>query len=768
MLRQNDAIISRFIRVRGTVQGVGFRPFVYRLALRLGIKGAVRNDAEGVAINASGTPETLDRFTTLLREDAPPLAVVRSIETSKPATAESIPADFSIAESAAGRINELDIARDTAVCEACLAEMRDPHDRRFNYAFINCTDCGPRYTIIASLPYDRPNTAMADFSMCPACRAEYDTPASRRFHAQPTCCPECGPKLSFLDSKGKNIAAADPLVTAVEFLNRGRIVAVKGIGGFHLACRADSAEAVGHLRSRKKREEKPFALMARDLTAAKAIAVFSDEEARLLESAERPIVLARKRRAPAVLPLADGIAPGLLTYGIMLPYSPLHHLLFDKSDFAVLVMTSANLTDEPMVHTNETARLRLFGVADGFCVHDRPILARTDDSIARVAAGAPLLLRRGRGFVPDPLPSPCGVQGIVGCGGVLKSTVTVGRGSSAYVSQYVGNTENIETLEQLDEIKKHLLNVLAVKPECYAVDLHPAALALRIADPCVPLVRVQHHHAHAAACLAENNIRGTAICVVYDGTGYGEDGTLWGGEFFVGSCAGFIRAGHLKPMFLPGAEAGILHPWRMAMGALFPLLGENVETLFPKVPKKERRAVIEMLARKVLCVETTGMGRLFDAMSALSGICLRRTYEGQPAIMLEAAATAAMTAPEPTAYVPCIETDSEGTLLIDGSKILMAALDDLRAGTTPPVVALRFHAVIAAATAQMARRLALQNRTELVCLSGGCFQNALLLEQIVGLLKKDRLTPVVHRLVPPNDESISYGQVVIAGMRRQK
>jgi len=762
------SFISRFIRVRGTVQGVGFRPFVYRLALRLGVRGVVRNDAEGVAINAFGTQETLDRFAGLLREEAPPLSVVRSIETSKSGTAECLSADFTIAESAAGRKNELDIARDTAVCEACLREMRDPHDRRFGHAFINCTDCGPRYTIIASLPYDRPNTAMADFPLCPACRAEYENPASRRFHAQPVCCPVCGPKLLFLDSKGHFVETADPLAPAVEFLKKGRIIAVKGIGGFHLACRADSADSVRRLRSRKGREEKPFALMARDRRAADAIAVFSYAEARLLESAERPVVLARKRTAPAVLPLADEIAPGLPTYGIMLPYSPLHHLLFDKSGFAVLIMTSANLTDEPMVHTNDAARLRLSGVADGFLVHDRPILARTDDSIARVAGGAPLLLRRGRGFVPDPLPSPCGVQGIVGCGGVLKSTVTVGRGSSCYVSQYVGNAENLETLEQVDEIKNHLLRVLAVEPECYAIDLHPTALSSRIAGAGVPLVRVQHHHAHAAACLAENGITGNAVCVVYDGTGYGEDGTLWGGEFFVGGCSGFIRAGHLKPMLLPGGEAAILHPWRMAMGALFPLLGENVETLFPKTPKKDRRAVIEMLSQKISCVETTGMGRLFDAMSALSGVCLRRTYEGQPAIMLEASATAAMPSLEPPAYGPFIETDNAGTLLIDGSKILMATLNDLKAGTAPPAVAARFHAAIAAATALVAGRLALQNRTELVCLSGGCFQNALLLELTVGLLKKNRLTPVVHRLVPPNDESISYGQAVIAGMRRQK
>jgi hydrogenase maturation protein HypF len=765
---RDDTLVSRFIRVRGTVQGVGFRPFVYRLALRLGMTGDVRNDAEGVAINAYGTRETLELFVKLLREEAPPLSVVRSIEASKPATAGDIPSAFTIAESTAGGKNELDIARDTAVCEACLREMRDPRDRRSGYAFINCTDCGPRYTIIASLPYDRPNTAMAGFIMCPACRAEYENPAGRRFHAQPVCCPACGPKLSFLDGKGHAVETSDPIVTAVEYLKKGLVVAVKGIGGFHGACRADSADAVRRLRSRKGREEKPFALMARDRRAAEGLAVFSDEEMRLLESVERPIVLARKRPAPSVLPLADEIAPGLPTYGIMLPYSPLHHLLFDKSDFAVLIMTSANLTDEPMVHTNGAALQRLSGIADGFLVHDRAVLTRTDDSIARVAAGAPLLVRRGRGFVPDPLPSPCNVQGIVGCGGVLKATVAVGRASSAYVSQYVGSAENLETLEQLDEIKKHLLGVLQVEPECYAVDLHPAALSSRIAGPHVPLVRVQHHHAHAAACMAENGIAGNAVCVVYDGTGYGEDGTLWGGEFFAGGYDGFIRAGHLRPMLLPGGEAGIRHPWRMAMGALFPLIGEKISALFPTVPEKEKNAVIEMLAHSVSCVETTGMGRLFDAMSALLGICFHRGYEGRPAIMLEAAAVTADQGIGCPAYTSQLTTDRTGTSLLDGPEILMEACEDFRTGTTPAAVAARFHATVAAATASMAGRIASRNNTELVCLSGGCFQNALLLEQTKGLLKKNGLTPVVHRLVPPNDESVSYGQVVIAGMRRNK
>jgi len=765
MSKQNSASVSRFIRVRGTVQGVGFRPFVYRLALRLGVKGDVRNDAEGVLIHALGTQEILGRFITLLQQEAPPLSTIRAIESSDAGIPAKISPSFTIAESAPGAKNEIDIAHDTAVCDACLAEMRDPNDRRFKHAFINCTDCGPRYTVITALPYDRPNTTMKDFAMCPECRAEYENPASRRFHAQPICCPLCGPKLALLDNRGNVIATPDPCAAAVKQLSAGRIVAIKGIGGFHLACRADQNNAVQRLRRRKGREEKPLALMARDRQAAEAIAILSEEEVRLLESIERPIVLATRHPDPK-LTVAREVAPGLPTLGIMLPYAPLHHLLFDSSDIAVLVMTSANRTDEPMVHTNEDALRQLGAVADYFLVHNRRIQVRTDDSIARIAAGAPLLLRRGRGFAPDPLPSPCDVQGIIGCGGVLKSTVAVGRGRSCYVSPYVGNAENAETLQQLDGIKKHLLNVLGTTPSLYVTDLHPQTLSSRIAERGVPLMRVQHHHAHAAACMAENNISGKAVCVVYDGTGYGEDGTMWGGEIFAGDYSGFVRAGHLKPMLLPGGDAGIRHPWRMAMGALYPLLGNRVENLFRKIPEKEKRAVTEMLAQNVSCVKSSGMGRLFDALSALLGICLHRTYEGQPAVMLEAAAVRA--AAGQAAYDPQVETSGKaGMVLIDGSKILLEALRDFKSGKKPPIIAARFHATIALATALAASRIAERNHTDLACLSGGCFQNALLLELTAGLLKKQGLRPIVHRLVPPNDESVSYGQVVLAGMQRK-
>ncbi len=709
----NDAAlkISRLIRIRGIVQGVGFRPFAYRLACRLGITGSVGNDSEGVVISAYGFTEPISEFIRLLTKEAPPLAVIRSIKIESLPNMPGEPDGFVIKESGRGEKNEIDIARDTAVCAACLVEMRDTGGRRFGHAFINCTDCGPRYTIIASLPYDRPCTAMAGFVMCQKCRAEYEDPASRRFHAQPICCPECGPKLSLSDSTGAEIASADPLASCIDMLAAGKVVAIKGIGGFHLACRADRDESVKLLRERKGREEKPFALMVRDAETAARLAVLSYDERRLLVSVERPIVLLRKLSDPAIK-ISGYVAPGLDTLGIMLPYAPLHHLLFDRSEFDVLVMTSANFTDEPMVHENHQAIRKLHAVADSFLIHDRPIFVRADDSIARIAADAPVLLRRGRGFVPEPMPAPCDVTGIVGCGGVLKATVSVGRGTSCYVSQYVGSAENLETLEQLDAAGKHLSAVLDVKPAIFAVDLHPSSITARIADPEVPVVRVQHHHAHAAACMAENRIAGKAVCVVYDGTGYGSDGSIWGGEILIADYCGFN--------------------------------------------KHERAAVMEMLRADVSCVQSSGMGRLFDALSALLGICTSRTYEGQPAIMLEAVADRSVQ----SGYDLHIYGD-----IIDGTRILSDCLRDFQGGTPAAVVAGRFHITIANATAIIAERAAQQISSKTVCLSGGCFQNVFLLESTMGALRGAGLTPVTHRLVPPNDESISYGQAVIAGMK---
>jgi hydrogenase maturation protein HypF len=756
-----DNIISRLIHVRGTVQGVGFRPFVYRLALRLHIRGSVKNGAGGVVIEAFGDAGNIDKFITCLRAEAPPLSSISAIVVSDQDSSDVIPETFVIAESEKGGKTEIDIARDTATCDACLAEMRDPADRRFRHPFINCTDCGPRYTIIRNLPYDRLNTAMAGFGLCPECRSEYEDPASRRFHAQPVCCPACGPKLALLDEKGATIPAVDPIAACIERIEAGRIAAIKGIGGYHLACRADDEEVVARLRSRKNREEKPFALMARDVQSAERVVALTPDERRLIESIERPIVLCRKRDYPEAS-VVPGVAPGLSTLGIMLPYTPVHHQLFDRSKFDLLIMTSANRSDEPMVHDDLAARKMLDGIADFYLSHDRPILVRTDDSIALVAADAPLLLRRGRGFVPEPLPAPCDVTGIVGCGGVLKSTVSVGRGSSCYVSQYIGNVENLETLDQMEDVKRHLIRVLGVTPLLFVADFHPGALSSRIAGAGVPLLRVQHHHAHAAACMAENRIVGKTVCVVYDGTGFGDDGTVWGGEVFIADYTGYERFGHLSPMLMPGGDAAILHPWRMAMGALYPHDGEAVMDLFPAIPAKTREAVLNLLQSGVSCVRTSGMGRLFDCLSALLGICTCRSYEGQPAMLLEAIADPLETG---TYDVP-FDVSADDRVTWQSHALLGQSLADFRRGVSAAVVAGRFHATAAAITVRIAIRAAEKAKSETVCLTGGCFQNAILVEKTAALLTAAGLRPVIHRLVPPNDESISYGQLVVAGMRR--
>jgi len=803
MPSNNNLPRCRVIHIRGTVQGVGFRPFVYRLAARLGIVGMVRNDGQGVEIIAFAAPEILDRFAMLLRQEAPPLSAVRNLQSKDMTAVGPLPPAFTIEESAAPGVTAVDIAADTAVCPACLAEMRDPDDRRFGHAFINCTDCGPRYTIIGALPYDRQNTSMAGFAMCPACRAEYVDPASRRFHAQPICCPECGPQYALLDCDGNALNTEDPIASCIGFLDHGCIAAIKGIGGFHLACRADGAETVERLRRLKNREEKPLALMVPDLETASAIAMLSEEEARLLESPERPIVLVRKRSNPGIA-IAPGVAKRLPTYGIMLPCAPLHHLLFDRSGLRVLVMTSANRSDEPMVHANDAAVKTLRGIADIFLTHNRTIRVRVDDSVARIVAGAPLLMRRARGYVPDPLPSPCDVTGIIGCGGVLKSTITVGRGNSCYVSQYIGSAENAEALEQASEIRHHLQALLDTPSTLYAIDRHPGTPLEKILEPGVPILRVQHHHAHAAACLAENGIAGKAVCVVYDGTGFGDDGTLWGGEFFRADNYQFRRVGHLSTMLLPGGEAAIEHPWRAALGSLYPLLGSQTEqaqraltpelcsgvseritnisspievspklcfgelqSLFPEIPADEKRPVLELISREMHCIRSSGMGRLFDAMSALLSVCSRRGYEGQPAILLEAAA---MEAPEANTLpgYPVPLTAIGDMAVIDGARILFEAWTDFRGGSPVSQVAARFHATIAEATAAVATLIAREQKIEFVSLSGGCFQNVLLTGRTSRLLRSNGLTPVVHRLLPPSDEAVSYGQVIMAGVERQR
>ncbi len=846
-----EPLLQTEITVQGAVQGVGFRPFVFRLALSLGIRGFVRNDRRGVFISAFGDIERLRQFVEAMKTAHPPLAVIRSMTISPPAPVCecelcAVPGSFAIMQSTHGERVDADVTRDAAVCGNCLSEMRDPGNRRFRHPFINCTDCGPRYTIIKSLPYDRPATTMAAFAMCEACRKEYESPGDRRFHAQPICCPSCGPALKLLGPDGKPMVHAfhnneatsvrsapspdipnspraaglkqgtrsgdgadrtdvasrdipdspraaglkqgtrsgdgadrtdvasrdipdspraaglrqgtpDPIITCSELLASGMIVAIKGIGGYHLACRADCETAVARLRNRKMREEKPLAIMVRDVATARIYADINEEEQALLESVERPIVLCLKKNdAPQ---LAKSVAPGVPTLGILLPYTPIHHLLFGDGKFPALVMTSGNTTDEPIAFDDADAISRLGVIADAFLTHDRDIHVRNDDSIVRRAAGGPVMLRRSRGFVPDPLETGCDVQGMVALGGVLKSTVAVGRKRMCYLSQYVGEVSSVESLDGLRRIVGHLLHILDVSPQLCVGDLHPGSMTRHLADEMgLRMATVQHHHAHAVACMAENGVLEQALCIVYDGTGYGLDGCIWGGELLLATPAEFTRVGHLAYMPLPGAEAAIRHPGRMAVGALFGRMGDGVLAVCPWMPEEEKRAVVELVKSGVNCPKTSGMGRLFDAASALLGIGARRTYEGQPAIELEGVADK----DERGYYEPGI-TESDDGLLIDGAGILLRVYEDVTSGLPRGRISARFHTTIARATALAAHKAAEKTGCRIVCLSGGCFQNALLLERTIQSLTDAGLKTYSHRRIPPNDESIAYGQIVIAG-----
>jgi hydrogenase maturation protein HypF len=745
------------ITITGTVQGVGFRPFIYRIARQYGISGTVCNDGQGVGILAIGTTPSLEKFIRAIQEERPPLAVIRSCQVTQQDSRE--PSDtFVILPSESTAASAVDVARDTATCPQCLRELFDPHNRRYLHPFINCTECGPRYTVITGLPYDRPRTTMALFPLCPDCRKEYTAPADRRFHAQPICCQVCGPRVELVDRTGQHIETNDPIKTVSEFLAQGQIVAIKGLGGFHLACRADDGETVKKLRERKHREEKPLAVMARNMDMARQIAEISADEAKLLEGPERPIVILKKRD-PRNLCALD-IAPGLPTYGIMLPYTPLHHLLFFHGTFDVLVMTSANYTDEPIVYTNEQALAQLAGTPDYFLWHNRDIALRNDDSMVRVVHGQPQIIRRARGFVPAPVGAGRNVDGIVACGAMLKSTITIGRHDQCYISQHIGDAENVETVDVLEQTVDHIVKLLHVAPRLYACDLHPGYLSTAFAEKSgYPVHKVQHHHAHAAACMAENGLTGPALALVYDGTGYGADGTVWGGEVLLAGYDSYQRLGHFTPVPLPGNEAAIRNPGRMAMAVLYRLLGEKVRDICPWMCLEEKEAVIQMLNGTPQTL-TSSAGRLFDALAAILDVCQKRTYEGQPAIMVEGIADQH----EKNDYGNYILKVGD-ILQIDGPGMLLAAYEDLKKGTVPPIVSARFHNTIAQNSADIIVELSQKTGVNDVVLSGGCFQNVLLTEQTIDLLADRGLKVFVHRLVPPNDGCISFGQAVIAGAK---
>ena len=780
----DTTIERRRIVVQGIVQGVGFRPFVYTQALRCGLGGFVLNDSAGVTIEIEGEPAALAAFEHALREQAPPLARIDSIVAEVlPPCGETV---FLIRHSRSSAERRALVAQDAATCDDCLRELFDPADRRYGYPFINCTNCGPRFTIIQDVPYDRDKTTMRVFPMCPACQAEYDDPLNRRFHAQPNACPVCGPSVVFepwlpeaverRTMNGEHPASADPISEAARQLASGAILAIKGLGGYHLACDALNPAAVDRLRRRKHREAKPFALVAPDLATIRRLCLVSDDEAALLESRQRPIVLLRQRPD---CPAAPGVAPLYTTLGIMLPYTPLHHTLLRAfaasvgARPAILVLTSGNLSDEPIAYRDADARVRLRPIAEGVLLHNRAIHMRCDDSVARIAAGGVQLLRRSRGYAPEPIPLPfeCPAP-ILACGGHLKNTFCLGKGRQAFVSHHIGDLENVETLTSFREGIAHFQRLFDIEPAAVAYDLHPEYLATKEAlDLGLPhMIGVQHHHAHIASVLAEHGLTGPVIGIAADGTGYGTDGAIWGCEVLVADRRGFERLAHLAYVPLPGGEQAVRQPWRMAAVYLAQAYGADFLDLdipFVRgaglvVPslRTRWRPLEQMIARDLNCPPASSLGRLFDAVAALLELCDESIYEGQAAIELELLAE-----PSQDGYPFAISAGQPA--ILDVNPLIRAIVEDLRRATPYPVIAGRFHRTIAELLAAACMRVREQTGLRQVALSGGVFQNRLLLEQLVARLEELGFRVYLNRAVPANDGGLSLGQLAVAAASLQ-
>jgi hydrogenase maturation protein HypF len=762
--------IRKFVRVSGMVQGVGFRPFVYTLASGFGLGGLVGNDADGVFVEVEGDPDAVAMFMLALRSDAPPLASIAQIATTP------LPPDgsttFAIAPSQArapGGPRTILVSADTATCDDCLAELADQADRRFGYPFINCATCGPRFTIITGVPYDRAQTTMAGFAMCALCEQEYHDPANRRFHAQATCCAVCGPRLRLTDNTGAE-HPVHPIEGAAETLARGGVLAVKGLGGYHLAADASSERATAALRARKHREDKPFAVMAADLEQARMLCVIDVVAAGLLTSRRRPIVLLPRRQDSAV---AEAVAPGNRCLGLMLPYTPLHHLLLAKT--GPIVLTSGNISDEPIAHTDADALERLggsAGTADSFLTHDRTIHTRTDDSVIRPFRGKAYHTRRSRGYAPEPVrlgtrfPRP-----VLACGAELKNTFCLAKGDRAVISQHIGDLMNAETLRSFTESITHISALFDIVPDVVAHDLHPDYLSTKYAldradssGEALDLVGVQHHHAHIASCLADNGADRPdqrVIGVAFDGTGYGTDGTIWGGEFLIASLADFDRAGHLAVVPMPGGAAAIRQPWRMA-AAYLDACGLGREPDRPDVERRNERQwanVVAIARRGINAPITSSAGRLFDAVAALLGVRDVVNYEGQAAIELEQLADPAETSAYPAAISP------GDVLLASGLDLFSGAAADLAAGVSREVIAARFHNGTAGLIVACCRLLRERTGLSMVALSGGVFQNMLLLNKVVADLETCGFAVLTHSQVPCNDGGISLGQAVVAAAR---
>jgi hydrogenase maturation protein HypF len=756
------SVSRKAIDVTGIVQGVGFRPYVYRLANECGLTGLIANTPAGVSIEVQGEAEAVERFLERLPKEIPPLTKITGL-TPRDAEVQQ-ETSFLIKASSMRAAAKALISPDVCVCEDCLRELMNPRDRRFRYPFINCTNCGPRFTIVHDIPYDRGRTSMAKFKMCATCQAEYENPASRRFHAQPNACWDCGPQVRLLGADGARRDVAEPIREAARLLQQGLIVAIKGLGGFHLACDAQNETAVGKLRERKRRVEKPFAIMVRRVEDASRVCVADELSKKLMSSFERPIVLLPRRPEVAFVP---EVAPGNRFLGVFLPYTPLHHLLFQSGKFEALVMTSGNLSEEPIAIDNEEAIRRLNGIADAFLVHDREIVRRCDDSVVRVAASQPQKLRRSRGFVPVPVQLEKEMQPVLAVGGELKNTVCVVRGSEAFLSQHVGDLENLESYRFFEEAVQHLQRILETEPKVIAHDLHPDYFSTKWAQERtgVELVGVQHHHAHVAACMAENHLDGKVIGIALDGTGYGTDGAIWGGEVLVADYSGFERGAHFEYVPMPGGAAAIHEPWRMAVSYLAKHYGGAIETLglpfLAEIDSRKLSVVLQMIEREINSPRTSSCGRLFDAVAALVGLRGTVNFDAQAAIELEmAAGDSASEAAYP------LDLELRGATWQIGTKPLFDwLLKDIRQQASVADISRKFHNGLALVFVDAAERI--RDRTELnrVCLSGGCFLNALLLETMITEMKERSFEVFFHTEVPAGDGGISLGQAVIAGRR---
>jgi hydrogenase maturation protein HypF len=747
--------VARKILIKGIVQGVGFRPFVYLLAHKYELKGAVSNTAAGVSVCIEGAPQNIQDFCTGLEKQSPPLAHITDI-TVLSESIRNYP-DFTIIQSQDTGSRTALISPDVAVCDDCRVELVDPHDRRYQYPFINCTNCGPRYTIIKDVPYDRPSTCMHKFTMCHLCQAEYDNPYNRRFHAQPNACPTCGPQVFLYDNQRSPIADVNAIEETARLLKQGAIIAIKGLGGFHLATDAMNNNAVLRLRQRKQRDAKPFAVMAGTVDRIRHFTLVNADEETLLNSCQRPIVLLAKKKNH---PIASAVAPDNRYLGVMLPYTPLHYLLFNY-DFEALVMTSGNPGGMPICIANDDAFKMLSDIADYFLIHNRDICLRCDDSVVKYTHDAVRFLRRARGYAPVPIFFKYNMLPILACGGELKNTVCLTKGDKAFVSQHIGDLKNHETYTGFQQTIRHLQKILDIKPEIIACDLHPDYLSTRYAhEQNTTTITVQHHHAHIVSCLAENQVQGPVIGLALDGTGYGADGAAWGGEVLLADMVRFERMAFLAYTALPGNNAAVKAPWRMAVSYLYAAFGENFQNLnlplFQQVDEQKIGFIADMITKKINSPLTSSLGRLFDGVAAIIGLCNHISFEGQAAMNLE------MIAADRVKKSYNYDFECQETCLILWQPLIRGVVQDMQKGVSTAIISAKFHATVIKMFCEACEIIRKRSDVNRVALSGGVFQNTLLLTGVMRLLQKKGFLVYTHQITPCNDGGLSLGQALIA------